>query len=151
MDKNIKIGLLLVIIVVGGVYIFSSFLENPINTASVIDNPEESQLAGETENVVEITSSGYSPKELTIQRGETITWVNMDPEEHWPASAMHPTHTVYPGSDIKKCGTQEGGNIFDACRGIPQGESYSFTFNEVGSWGYHDHIVNGMFGKIIVE
>ena len=26
-----------------------------------------------------------------------------------------------------------------------------FTFNEKGSWNYHDHLVTGLFGKIIVE
>jgi len=62
---------------------------------------------------------------------------------------MHPTHTVYPGSDVKKCGSDE--SIFDACKGLEQGESFSFTFNEIGSWGYHDHLRASTTGKIVVE
>jgi len=68
----------------------------------------------------------------------------------WPASAMHPTHTVYPGSDIQKCGTPEAGKIFDACRGLNTGETWSFQFNEVGKWNFHDHLNAGKFGSIIV-
>ncbi len=146
------IGSLLIIIIVGGVWIFGSFSQNPINTAGVISNlDEDEQIAGIKENVVEITSSGFSPKELVISKGEAVTWINRDTEEHWPASAIHPTHTVYPGSDVNKCGTAEQENIFDSCHGLAQGESWTFTFNEVGSWAYHDHIVSGLFGKIIVE
>ena len=100
---------------------------------------------------VEITESGYVPATLTIKQGDTVTWANKTSTENWPASAMHPTHEKYPGSSITKCGTAEESGIFDACKGIPEGGSYSFTFNEKGEWGYHEHINVKMFGKIIVE
>ena len=70
--------------------------------------------------------------------------------ETWPAAALHPTHTVYPGSDIKKCGTSEAVGIFDACRGLKSGESWSFQFNEVGTWKYHNHLTPTQFGRITV-
>ena len=82
---------------------------------------------------------------MTIKTGTTVTFTNEDSNQHWPASAMHPTHTAYPES---------GGCIgskFDACKGLAQGESFSFTFNEIGSWGYHDHLRASMTGKIVVE
>jgi plastocyanin len=101
--------------------------------------------------LVEITAEGFVPSELTVKQGETVTWVNKNTKAHWVASAQHPTHKIYPGSGIEKCGTGEA--IFDACRGLAQGESFSFTFNEKGSWNYHDHLNVGQpfFGKIIVE
>ncbi len=102
-------------------------------------------------NVIEITSSGFSPDTLTINIGETVTFVNKDIKLSWPASAIHPTHTVYPGSDIKKCGTSEETNIFDACKGLAQGESWSFTFNSKGTWNYHNHLNPSLRGKIIVQ
>lgn len=89
---------------------------------------------------VVFTEAGFTPKELAIKKGETVTFVNESAGEVWPASAMHPTHTGYPGSDFKKCGTAEQGTIFDACAGIKPGASWSFTFNEVGAWRYHDHM-----------
>jgi plastocyanin len=96
---------------------------------------------------VEITSSGFSPNSVTISAGDAVEFVNKDSAAHWPASAQHPTHSVYPES---------GGCIgskFDACKGLKQGESFSFTFNEVGSWNYHDHLNARapFFGKVIVE
>ena len=153
-NTKIVVGIVLLIAVITGVYMFAVLGKNPINTVRVIDNPSEN-IPGTTGstggNVIEITSSGFSPSPLTIKKGKTVIFVNKDTEEHWPASAMHPTHTVYPGSNIEKCGTAEESNIFDTCRGLNPGESYSFTFNEIGSWSYHDHLVANLFGKIIVE
>ena len=97
-----------------------------------------------SDNTIRITSSGFEPKTLTVKAGTTVTFVNEDTNQHWPASAMHPTHNVYPES---------GGCIgskFDACKGLAQGESFSFTFNEKGSWGYHDHLQTSITGKIVV-
>ena len=68
--------------------------------------------------VIEITSEGFSPSPLTVTQGSTVTWINKDANEHWPASAMHPTHAIYPES---------GGCIgskFDACKGLKEGEFY---------------------------
>jgi len=149
--KGLTISVLVLIAIVGIVFLIYNFSQQPLNTAGVINNPEENSQ-GTAGNVIEITSSGFTPSELTISRGETVTWVNKDTEEHWPASAQHPTHTVYPGSGIEKCGTAEQESIFDACHGLSPGESWSFTFNEVGTWNYHEHLdISFGFGKVIVQ
>ena len=150
------IAILLLVAVVGGIFLFSAVSKNPIKTAGVVNNPDENsqQTVGTGErNVIEITSSGFTPGTLTISKGETVTFINKDTEEHWPASASHPTHTVYPGSDIEKCfdGKTDKSTLFDSCGGLSEGESWSFTFNEVGSWGYHDHLDANLHGKVIVE
>lgn len=96
-------------------------------------------------NTVEITSSGFSPNTLTINAGDTVTFVNKDSRSHWPASAVHPTHTVYPES---------GGCIgskFDACKGLAQSETFSFKFDQKGTWKYHDHLNPGLTGTIVVQ
>ena len=149
-SRRIAVGLVLIFVVLAVLWLFNTVLDNQIKTAGVVNNPDETG-GSVTEHVVEITANGFSPRELTISVGDSVAWVNKDAEEHWPASAMHPTHTVYPGSNIEKCGTSEETEIFDACGGILPGESWTFVFNEAGSWGYHDHIINGLFGKIIVE
>ena len=123
--------------------------QNSIVNTSLVNSPP----APSTPKIytIKITSSGFSPKSLTINQGDTVTFVNDDLISHWPASAMHPTHTVYPGSDIRKCGTSEGENIFDACKGLSKEESFTFTFNEQGSWGYHDHFNPSLTGRIIAQ
>lgn len=98
-----------------------------------------------SENSVEITSSGFSPNKLTINAGDIVVFINKDSTQHWPASAVHPTHAVYPES---------GGCIgskFDSCKGLEQGEIFSFTFNQKGNWRYHDHLKPGLTGSITVE
>ncbi|MBI4014849.1 MAG: hypothetical protein HY365_02760 [Candidatus Aenigmarchaeota archaeon] len=99
--------------------------------------------------IVDITPSGFSPAMLAIKEGDTVAFVNKDASAHQPASAMHPTHTVYP----------EGGGCigskFDACRPLAQGEHFDFTFTHKGEWRYHDHLNcctnTGFFGTIVVE
>jgi len=49
------------------------------------------------------------------------------------------------------CGTAEEKNTFDACRNLKKEESYSFIFNEVGSWEYHNHLQPSKSGRIIVS
>ncbi len=84
--------------------------------------------------IVEITSAGFSPSLITINAGDTVAWINKDSVEHQPASAMHPTHEAYP---------EPGGCVgskFDACRGLKNGEVFSFKFDQKGEWKYHDHL-----------
>lgn len=99
--------------------------------------------------VITYTDSGYSPSPITIKAGDTVTWRNQSSRTMWTASAIHPTHKVYPGSDIQKCGSGEV--IFDACQGIAPGAEWSFTFTNAGTWGYHNHLQASHTGKVIVE
>jgi len=100
---------------------------------------------------VTYTDSGYSPREVRVAAGGKVTFVNESSREMWPATAIHPTHTIYPGSDIQKCGTAQAANMFDACKPISPGAEWSFQFQEVGNWGFHDHLQTSFTGKIRVE
>lgn len=96
---------------------------------------------------VEITADGYNPSTITIDSGDAVRWINKDSNLHWIASAQHPTHAAYPES---------GGCIgskFDACKGLKEGEEFTFVFNQVGEWSYHDHLNlrAPFFGKVIVK
>jgi plastocyanin len=99
---------------------------------------------------ISITDKGFEPKNLLIVVGTRVTWTNEDTKEHWPASNNHPTHTLYPGSGLQKCGTEDEKNIFDACHGLTPGESWSFTFTKAGEWSYHDHLFPSRLGTIHV-
>lgn len=94
--------------------------------------------------VVTMNDQGFSPKELQIKKGDTIEFINAGSRPHWPASAVHPVHTDYPegGGCI--------GSAFDACEGVKPGEAWSFTFNQVGTWKYHDHLSPSLTGVIVV-
>ncbi|MBI5786935.1 MAG: hypothetical protein HY446_00050, partial [Candidatus Niyogibacteria bacterium] len=100
-------------------------VERPANTASsAARQPQVRQ--------VKITAEGFLPRELEVKKGDTVVWTNATAKPSWPASAMLPTHDVYP---------EKGGCIasaFDACKGLAEGESFKVQFNPIGAWKYHD-------------
>lgn len=99
---------------------------------------------------ININDESYAPNKVTVGKGATVYFVNNGKTDRWPASAKHPTHTVYPNSDIAKCGTESGAVMFDACRGIKPGEFWAFTFSEPGEWYFHDHLTPKLFGSVTV-
>lgn len=116
----------------------------------LILSPTPSEATPKTISI-NMTESGFSPAEVTVNAGDTVRLVNQGSRAAWPASAVHPVHELYPGSSISKCGTAEAGSIFDACRGFNHGESFSFTFKAKGNWPFHDHLNPSLKGKIIVQ
>ncbi|MFH0806375.1 MAG: hypothetical protein V1885_01475 [Candidatus Brennerbacteria bacterium] len=144
---------LAVVVVVGAFFLFAS--EGAPNGNSDMLTVPSDEISGAVGSVgvhtVRITANGFEPASLIIKKGDIVTWVNESGRNVWPASAMHPTHKVYPGSDISKCGSAEAANIFDSCQGISTGGSWSFIFNEVGTWKYHDHLRATVFGSVAVE
>lgn len=107
--------------------------------------------SGELGAGVTYSDSGYSPARVKIKKGDTVVFDNKSSKTMWTASAVHPTHKAYPGSDIAKCGTTQAAGLFDACKGYGLGESWEFRFDEQGTWRYHNHLQPGHTGTITVE
>ncbi len=148
--KFIIIGLLLIGIIF--YFVFNNSETSPNSNGIKSDRSlKQNSLAASEKNEVIITEQGFSPGELQISAGEEVVWINFGKKKSWPASDLHPTHLNYPNSDIKKCKTEDKTNIFDACRGLLEGESWSFKFNDGGTWEYHDHLNAELRGTIIVE
>lgn len=98
-----------------------------------------SAFTGKTANqthVITLTEYGFSPATLTIQKGDTLTFKTTREKTFWPASNLHPTHTIFPE--------------FDPQEPIEPDTSWSFTFNKLGTWKYHDHLAPSFEGSIIV-
>lgn len=116
----------------------SSELANPVASA-----PQTPPTASSV--TVTYTSNGFSPATVTVPKGGAVVFKNATSDGMWVASNPHPVHTGYP---------TRGGCIastFDACKSIPAGGSWSFTFNIAGTWGYHDHLNPGEGGTVIVR
>jgi putative cell wall-binding protein/plastocyanin len=108
------------------------------------DDATENETA---DNVVTYTSDGFSPRIIEIEQGETVTWRSEGPDM-WVGSNQHPTHTEYDGTSLRQhCG---GGAeaTFDSCEDV---DTYSFTFNKTGEWGYHNHLLSSHSGTVVVE
>ncbi|MBI4033944.1 MAG: hypothetical protein HY378_00130 [Candidatus Brennerbacteria bacterium] len=150
--KILLIFIVVVVVVLVGYALFQSRTEAPtVNygtpTAPEANTPtpQSQTLTPETAATVYYNGQGFSPQTVTIKKGYTVNFVNQSSKDMWPASAMHPTHAVYPttGGCI--------GSTFDACAGIKPGASWSFKFDIKGSWKYHDHLNTTAFGTIVVE
>lgn len=89
------------------------------------------------EATIEITKDGFIPATLSVPKGSRVTWINKDSKPHRVASNPHPDHNGLKG--------------FDALDIIGPDGRYSFIFDAVGSFGYHDHLNPTVNGTIIVK
>lgn len=81
-------------------------------------------------HAVVIKGFAFSPSELRIKIGEKVEWTNMDSS----------SHTV----------TSDSGNELNSGT-LSKGESYTHTFNALGTYEYYCTIHPNMKAKIIVE
>ncbi|MCZ7399530.1 MAG: cupredoxin family copper-binding protein [Candidatus Methanoperedens sp.] len=79
-------------------------------------------------NTVEIKGFAFNPDTITIAKGTTVTWTNQDSVQHTVTGI---------------------GNDIDSPILSP-GQTYSFTFNDTGTFEYQCHIHPTMKGKVIV-
>ncbi|QSH39692.1 hypothetical protein JXR01_01650 [Candidatus Kaiserbacteria bacterium] len=97
--------------------------------------------------LVSYTNEGFEPQSVTIQKGETVRFVNQADAGMWVGGNNHPTHTNYPETSEDAC----LGTSFDTCRALQAGEFWEFTFNNIGEWGFHNHIRARDGGTIVVQ
>jgi len=151
MSKN-TIGIIVaIIVIVGGWYLLKGTPASAPEAAAT-ETPAAPAAAGATspaEVIVTYTDQGFSPANVSIAQGQTVTWVNQSSEGMWVASAAHPTHMVYDGTaESVHCATGYSGPApFDECSA---GASYSFTFDKAGTWKYHNHADAKQFGSVTV-
>lgn len=96
--------------------------------ATTASSPTGTTLATSTAaNTVSIESFKFTPETLTIKTGTTVTWTNKDSVAH----------------DIKS-------DSFNS-PSLAQNQTFSFTFNDKGTFNYICGVHPSMKGKIIVE
>ncbi|MDO8522137.1 MAG: cupredoxin domain-containing protein [bacterium] len=159
--NKIVLWVLAVVIVAGGWFLYSSAPAQESADTEVVAGgvvaPQAVSVEGANTNVTEVvskvpdivitfTDSGFVPSSLTVKKGQTVRWANNSGSKVWPASAVHPTHGVYPQKSASDC----LGSSFDACRALSQGESWDFTFDYVGEWKFHNHLNGSQKGSVIV-
>jgi len=86
--------------------------------------------------VITLTEDGFTPRELTISKGTLVAFVSKTGKLFWPASNLHPSHGMY--------------SEFDPKLPVQSDEVWSFTFDQVGEWKYHDHLAPYYVGVITV-
>ena len=85
---------------------------------------------------IQLTETGFSPQSSTITKGDTVVFTTTRERPFWPASDLHPTHEIYPA--------------FDPGEPVEPDQSWSFRFDHVGVWNFHDHLYPYFRGTIEV-
>jgi plastocyanin len=161
MAKQILIALLVVIVAGVGYWLWQGNSTPP----EVVETPTTDQFGPPAGTVMEdgvgvgtssdaplsatvsYSGSSFSPATVTIKKGGMVTWSNNGDGSMWVASAQHPTHVGYDGTNLEEHCPDTTGASFDQCKG---GDSFSFIFNKTGTWRYHDHMNASVFGSVVV-
>lgn len=150
MKTGVIIGIIIIVILLAGGFWFLSISKDIENAEDSIGSGDtgisnnletEASLSDEVVDTsqeqsspnsysVDIEDFAFASETLTIKVGDTVTWTNRD-------SAGH---TV----------TSDSGSKLDSIL-LKKGQSYSHTFNEVGTFDYHCTPHPYMKGIIIVE
>jgi plastocyanin len=92
------------------------------------------QAAEETPTaMVAITDVGFSPATLKIQKGQDVTWTNQ---------------TNAPQHLVADEGQPQG---FQTSEALDNGDTYTFTFEDAGTYNYHNPNNIDHKGVIVVE
>lgn len=159
MDKKLVTPLVVLglIVVIAGGFLFkdkikakvTGKIDNKINEEQMENQSDESKgatmeeekasVSGNSmvENVVELSDQGFSPASVTVKKGTTVKFVNKTTGGMSVASDPHPTHIIYPELDQWKSSFKGKGE-------------YDFTFDKVGTWGYHNHLDPSIKGTVVV-
>ncbi len=140
MNKTVAI-VLAIIISVGGGFLYlnmssddSTATTTDTTTQKTADSSTETQAStapsSSTKNEIDISDMAFSPASTTVTRGTTVTWMNNDSVAH--------TVTADNGTGGLNSGT------------VKPGETYTFTFNEAGTFTYHCEFHSDMKGTVTV-
>ncbi len=125
MNNKIVIAIVLVVIIIGGLFLFSQ--KQFQSTQQPTKQPAQQPGTNVGADTVTIKNFSFTPEVLTVKQGAKVTWINQDSVTHKIKS------DTFNSSDLN------------------QGDKFEFTFNTKGSFDYSCSIHPSMTGKIIVE
>ena len=162
MNKNILIAVGVILVLVAAGYFLMSGpsstptkqtpQQNQASTTPVVKAPPApvSTTTAPKTVVIKYTSKGFEPTTITIAKGDIIKFVSdSNAKDMWIASDLHPAHSGYDGTNkTQHCAGNKSPLSFDECE---VGKTYSFTFDKIGTWGYHNHSNFSDKGTIVVK
>lgn len=137
MNKKIiwAIVAVVVVVVAGGAWLLLGRNGNTPSTSSDNMNMNTSSNnnsndTAEATNKVTIQNFAFSPAAITVKKGATVTWTNND----------QVAHTV----------TETDGKTGPDSSALNPGQTFTFTYNSVGTFQYHCSIHTSMTGTVTV-
>ncbi len=134
MNKRTLIVLLVVLI--GGAAVYGLTMNKNDNTKSGAAKNSSSQStqpakpAATSASEVAIENFAFSPGDITVKKGTSVTWTNKDSSPH----------TV----------TETDNQTGPKSENLKQGDKYSFTFSSEGTYHYRCDIHPDMLGTVTV-
>jgi plastocyanin len=129
----------IVLVIAAGIWFFAKNRSNPTLESSESPNAtltvEEQQEPNAFVNEVKAASNNFNPPTIIVNKGTTVTWTVTSGSVQI-ASDPHPAHTGLVGFESDE---------------LKAGDTYSFTFDKVGSFGYHNHLNPSAIGTVNVE
>ncbi len=111
-------------VVMGIVFLVSALLASSARTSYFAKAGEEKPATV----IINIDNFSFAPKEVTVAKGTTVTWVNHDDVPH----------------------TVVNGGVFRS-KALDTEESFSFTFTSAGTFSYFCSVHPVMIGRVIVQ
>lgn len=90
----------------------------------------------------------YKPSTLEVSTGDTVTWTNEDSGVHHTVTSGEPAGDTVPGVSKGSAAKPDGlfdGDLADA------GASFTFTFEEAGTFSYFCNVHPSMTAEIVVK
>lgn len=132
--KKGLLALVAVLVIGGGAFMLMN--KNDETTKQATDQTSGTNSTDATDatdatatSAVEIKDMAFSPSNITVKKGTKVTWTNKDTV----------SHTV----------TSDSGSTMDS-ELLSKGDTYSVTFDEVGSFDYHCTPHPAMTGTVTV-
>lgn len=130
-SKSFRFYFLMFIVLTSAVLILYSYqdeINTQIQTILSTNDPSVHKIT--------LTDDGFEPREIIISKGDSIIFNTNRNVPFWPASNIHPEHSLYPK--------------FDPRKPLNPQEDWQFQFLDIGRFSFHDHIYANFTGKIIV-
>ncbi len=117
------------LVLAAGIYVYTT--KYCVGSCGGIPLPaEQAPFNVYAENVIKISGFAFNASEVTIKKGETLTWINLDPMRY---------------QLLSDSGNEISSDILN------RGQTYSHTFYNRGIYLYHCVMHPYMNGSIIVE
>ena len=130
----IAVFVVLLVALVGYLYLNKGKTTSTTTTTSTTSSAKTTPVLAAT---VTITKDGFVPATIQVKKGSQVTWTNTDGATHQVVTDPHPAHTNLKSLDSDPLG---------------QGDSFTFTFEKTGTYGYHDEMNPLKFkGTVIVK
>jgi len=142
MGKRVVAIVIIILIIGGAVYGLTRSKNNNDNnsTTNQTNNSQNSQnnqpqsnqssQAPTSTNAVTIQNFAFSPGDITVKKGTTVTWTNKDTTAH----------------TVSEMDSQKGPDSGD----LNPGGTYSFRFDQTGTFKYRCNIHTYMLGTVTV-